>query len=305
MKRNTKVDLGGRMSLITHKIYPNAIYDVNYNKLIQENFTSYTGMFFDDFCSSFSSHLSETMSSSGFYSFTGDKDKFNNTFGYDFLDYEFDHLLSNVAKNMLLFGKAYVAKEEVYNKKEKTKQIDYWCMNCKKIKRIGPNLYYKCEDYNGSTQKGKINQNDILIFDIKNINLIEKHLLKKLNKLDKNSNASDICLKYDNFDFHYFKRKEEEQQLILTKNIFWNCRNSSNYYVSEPYLLYRLIKFSILQENLLQYMVSVFNTDLTDSMIKGEITYNSKVKGYDKLIDDLLSGKKNCKEVGDIYFRFR
>ena len=305
MKRNTKVDLGGRMSLITHKIYPNAIYDVNYNKLIQEKFTSYTGMFFDDFCSSFSSHLSETMSSSGFYSFTGDIDEYNNTFGYDFLDYEFDHLVSNIAKNMLLFRKAYVVKEIVYSKNGIPNQIGFWCLNCKRLNRIGKYLYYKNVDNSGKTGKGKINYSDVLTFDIKNVSFNEKQLLKKLNKLDKTRDASHLCFTYDHFDFHYFKRKEEEQQLILTKNIFWNCRNSSNYFVSEPYLLYRLIKFSILQENLLQYMVSVFNTDLTDSMIKGEITYNSKVKGYDKLIDDLLSGKKNCKEVGDIYFRFR
>lgn len=304
MIKSIKVERGGRMSSISRKIHPNDIHDVKYNNYLQKINALYTNMFFQDFCSSFSIHLSDKLSSNGFYSFTGDDKEFKKIFGYDFLDYKFDHLLSNVAKNMLLFGKAYVAKEEVYNKKEKTKQIDYWCMNCKKIKRIGTNLYYKCEDYNGSTQKGKVNQNDILIFDLKNINLNEKHLLKKLNKLDKNSNAGDIFLKYGNFDFHYFKRKEEQQQLLLTKDIYWNCRNSNNYYVSEPYLLYRLIKFSMLQENLLQYMVSVFNTDLVDSMIIGEITYNSKVKGYDKLIDDLLSGKKNCKEVGDIYFRF-
>lgn len=281
-------------------------YDKNYNRYKKKLSNHYTNMFFDDFCSSFHIHLcNNTNSMYDFFSFTGDKNKFMKIFGYDFLSHDFDEIISNVAQNMLLYGKAYVVKEVTYNKKHKIKQIDYRCINCKKIKMRGNHLYYKfVNSLNGQTEQGKISMDNCLTFDIKNANLKGKHILKKIKKIDKNSSTKNMHYNYKYFDFHHFKRKEEQKQLLLTKNIYWSCRNNDNYYLSEPYLLFRKINFSLLQEKLLNYIVSIFNKDLVNIKLKGKIIYNSKVKDYDKLLDDLNSGEKNCKEVCDTLFKY-
>lgn len=141
-----------------------------------------------------------------------------------------------------------------------------------------------------------------MVFDIKKVKLDEKRIINKIIKLDKYHNTTNF---FSNkfFDFNHYKKTEERKQLSLTKNIYWSCRNSDNYFLSEPYLLYRQIKFYIMQEKLLNYLVSVFNADLAFLKLKGTITYNSKVRNYGKLLDDLYSGKKNCQEVCDIIFK--
>lgn len=279
-------------------------YDKNYNSYDKRINSFYLNMFLDDFCSNFYINLCDNpYSSRDFFTFNGNIDKFNDIFCYDFLTHKFNKLLSNIAKNMILYGKAYVAKEIVYDNNQNINQINYRCINCKKIRNRHKHLVYKfVNSLNNKKEQGIIDKNICLFFDIKKAKLDEKRIINKIIKLDKYHNTTNL-FKYNCFDFNHFKNKEEAKQLLLTKKIYWSCRNSGNYYLSEPYLLYRQIYFYIMQEKLLGYLVSVFNADLRFLKLKGTITYNSKVRNYGKLLDDLYSGKKNCQEVCDIIFK--
>lgn len=279
-------------------------YDKNYNSYDKRINSFYLNMFLDDFCSNFYINLCDNpYSSRDFFTFNGNIDKFNDIFCYDFLTHKFNKLLSNIAKNMILYGKAYVAKEIVYDNNQNIKQINYRCINCKKIRIRHKYLVYKfVNSLNDKKEHGKISKKNCLVFDIKKVKLDEKEIIKKIKKLDKYHNTTNF---FSNkfFNFNHYKKTEERKQLSLTKNIYWSCRNSDNYFLSEPYLLYRQIHFYIMQEKLLNYIISVFNEDLPFFKLNGTITYNSKVRNYENLLDELNNGEKNCQNVCDIIFK--
>lgn len=59
-------------------------------------------------CSSYSITLRKDFSDREFFEFKGEEAKFNQLFGYDFLRWDIDKLLSNITENLILFGEAYV-----------------------------------------------------------------------------------------------------------------------------------------------------------------------------------------------------
>lgn len=135
-------------------------YDKNYNSYDKRINSFYLNMFLDDFCSNFYINLCDNpYSSRDFFTFNGNIDKFNDIFCYDFLTHKFNKLLSNIAKNMILYGKAYVAKEIVYDNNQNIKQINYRCINCKKIRIRHKYLVYKfVNSLNYKKEHGKISK---------------------------------------------------------------------------------------------------------------------------------------------------
>ena len=68
----------------------------------------YANSFFSSFCSSYSITLNSNPISGEFFSISGDQTRFIDLFGYDFLKYNIDPLLTNITKNLLVFGQAFV-----------------------------------------------------------------------------------------------------------------------------------------------------------------------------------------------------
>ena len=75
--------------------------------------------------------------------------KFQNFFGYDFLEDELDKILSNLVENLLVFGKAYIERVYWYDDEKNLKKITYQCINCRYLKMRNHNLKYKVKDENG------------------------------------------------------------------------------------------------------------------------------------------------------------
>ena len=68
----------------------------------------YAKIFLEDMCNSYSITLRKDFSDREFFEFKGEEVKFNQLFGYDFLRWDIDKLLSNITENLILFGEAYV-----------------------------------------------------------------------------------------------------------------------------------------------------------------------------------------------------
>ena len=109
--------------------------DSNYSAIVTEFLhTQHAKMFIDDFCDHYSTILSKHISGRKFFKVNDNENIFKLFWGYDFLEYNLDKLLSNITRNLILFGKAYVERIYFYDDKGILVGISYKCINCKKIK---------------------------------------------------------------------------------------------------------------------------------------------------------------------------
>lgn len=309
--RSLKVERGGKMDYVSkdklkqRTLQENHIRtDWKYLKHTQTLLKSgYIYMFFQDFCLKFSSALSKSYSTDDFYTFDGTTKEFVEVFGYDFLMYNLDDLLSNLAKNLIIFGKAYMRRVSLYDENNCLQKVTYECLNIKKTKKRKKYLFYKTYYEDGNFIKGKIKNTEIIEFNLKELGFSKKFFIKKIRKLKK----VDIILDA-NITFNVEKHKRTKEMFILKnlKNIYWDARNPENQYFNEPYLLYRIMMFKILQNKFLEYLISKINADISkfdkSCEINGRIKYNSTTHNYECLLEDLKTAKKNCEEILNIVF---
>ena len=264
-------------------------------------------MFFQDFCSSYSIHLSQSYQDYDFYKFEGNSENLNDLFGYDFLRYNLDDLLANIAENLVLFGKAYIERIYWYDENNKLKRISYECLNCKKFRVGRKYLYYKVYRERHKKLKGKIEKESIVEFRLKDLGFTKGYIVKRIRRLRRFDTPDIELVQSKFFDFDKYVKKNEYHTLKKMKNIYWNARNNNNQFLSEPYLVYRIIRFDMLQNSFLEYMISKINEDLIkigeSCGFSGAIKYNSKVENYDSLTQDLKTGQKTCEQISKIIFR--
>lgn len=275
--------------------------------IIKASNSLYAHMFFDDFCSDYSIALNTKFICNDFYKFEGDSKKFQNFFGYDFLEDELDKILSNLVENLLVFGKAYIERVYWYDDEKNLKKITYQCINCRYLKMRNHNLKYKVKDENGNVCKGKINKKNILVFDLKELGFSKRFFIKKIKKLRKlEFPGADLSLN-NAFSLDKYKAKTEFYILKLMKRIYWNARNSENQFFTEPYLVYRIMMHQNLQNKFLEYFINKINKDISSIGkiigFTGKIKFESITQNYDSLIEDLKTGKKNCEQVGNVIFK--
>lgn len=284
------------------------IPDSSYSScIIKASNSLYAHMFFDDFCADYSIVLRPKLICNNFYEFDGDYKKFQNLFGYDFLDYELDKILSNLVENLLVFGKAYIERVYWYDDEKNLKKITYQCINCRSLRMCNHNLVYKVKDEKGEVCKGKIKEKNILVFDLRELGFSKKFFIKKLKKFRKLEFPDAELSLNKAFSLDKYKAKTEIYLLKLMKRIYWNGRNSENQFFTEPYLVYRIMMHQKLQNDFLEYFINKINTDIRSigktTGFTGKIEFESITQNYDSLIGDLKTGKKNCEQVGNVIFK--
>lgn len=279
-------------------------YEDTMVKILQNH---YAGCFLQDITTSFSIALSyhniNGVNGASFYKFTGDNTIFSELFGYQFLYYDFDELLSNILKNIIVFGHAFVERYYILDDNNKIVGINYECINCKKIKAKQKTILYtvKAED---KIYHGKISKDNILSFTLKELNYRRRFFLNRIRKLDKKDLTNSKIFTDKDFDFKRFKRKFDYLCLKETKGIYWYIND--NQFLSEPHLLYRKINYDLLLAKFLDYFVNIFNNDLKKIQAimntSGTIECFPKTNKYDGLLEDLKNGNKNCDQVSKIVF---
>ena len=282
--------------------------DYNYTTLISKIFHKpYSNMFIEDFCSHYSIALAKHISERNFFKVDDNQKIFKSIFGYDFLEYDLDKLLSNITTNLMIFGKAYVERIYSYDDQGNIVNIYYKSINCKNIKHRKNCITYKIKTENNQKIKGQISNKLIIAFNLKDLGFSKKFFIRKIKKLKYlELPKSDTSLsKY--FDIHQFQKKSDYNLLKMMKSVHWDARNHSNTYVTEPYSLYRSMMFEKLQNLFLEYLISKINEDIdfikSETKFSGKIIFDSIAQNYDNLITELESGKKNCEQIGNIIFK--
>lgn len=282
--------------------------DSNYSSFITKYaYNLHPHMFIEDFCNHYSISLAKHINTRNFFKVDNDDKLFKSIFGYDFLEYDLDKLLSNITKNLILFGKAYVERVYIYDNKGNFAGIYYKCINCKNIKRRAKHFVYKLKTDDNQKLKGKIPKKTVVAFRIKDLGFSTKFFRRKIKKLKKLDLPKAELSLATHFDTKHFTKKGDYELLKIMKNVYWNARKTQNTYFTEPYLIYRYMMFEKLRTHFLEYLISKINEDIysinKETKFTGKITFESITQNYDSLLTEFESGEKNCEQVGKVIFK--
>ena len=288
---------------------PNSAY-INFRR---KKSSAYQHMFLEDFCRGFSFELAQDPDDRIFYDVTPEGAMLKKllTFQkYDFLKYDLDQLLSHIMRTLVFSGKAFLEIVQITDADKNVVGIALVPFEPILSFRCSPNTYF------ASIQKDK----KIRFFKIGNSNLINFRLsdlgfwryyfklyYKYLRCLDI-LEVSDMSLsaKETSFDFDVWKAKREYKLLKCSRKIGWYGRNTSNQYMSEAYLLYRIIQWRSLRKRFLEYFLEQINTALKpickDLKINGVLFSKSISYDYDDLLQKLYTGEINYNQLGDYVF---
>lgn len=270
-------------------------------------------MFRKDFCMHFSISLSqESGHHRKFYKIKAEGKKLENLLEYDnhnFLEYEFDKILATNMVDILDYGKAYVEIVRWYD--EELNLVGLSLKPFRNTRQIHWNhkFYFRLKTINGQVIKGRIDDEDVIVFSAKELGYSKRYFRKLCRKM-KRFEITNLQLSLDSnsgFDFDVYKKREEFELLKVGRDVCWLGRNFNNYYINEPYLLYLKIQELTLKTKLLNVLLNKYNQKLCELGKKydfeGQIYFESKAKENEMLFNELMQGVKNCKEVSDELYR--
>lgn len=282
--------------------------DLNYNSVVtQFSYKPHSHLFIEDFCSSYSITLAKHINERNFFKVDNDEELFKSIFGYEFLKYDLDKLLSNITENLILFGNAYVERIYIYDDKGNFVGINYKCINCKRIKHRANCIVYKLKTDDKQKVKGSISKKTIIAFKIKDLGFPKKFFRRKIKKLKRLELPKPELTLASYFDIKHFEKKSDYRLLKIMNDVHWNARKVNNTYVTEPYLIYRNMMFEKLRNYFLEYLILKINEDIEsikkETKFTGKIIFDSITQNYDELITEFESGEKNCEQIGNVIFK--
>ena len=284
---------------------------VDYSTHKNKGYSGYGWMFEEDLCRDFSIVLAKWGKDREFYRVDAETLKLKKLLEYDdygFLEYKLDDLLSQNMNDLIYYGKAYVEVIRWYDEEDNLVRISFQPFHYKKQIAIGKNIYYQLRRQNGEKIRGKIRRKDTIAFSLKDLGYSVGSIKKVVKKLDKMEMA-DYTLALDKdsgFDANVFQQKCEYKLLKITRKFYWPGMDTSSKSMSEPYMLYRHMKFLLVQKRFLDYLMQGYNKALEnlgkEYGFEGRISYQSKTEGYEEVIENLRNGEMNCEQVGKVVF---
>lgn len=278
----------------------------------------YSDRFFEDICSNYSYILGGEDCQRKFLSFEPYDCKIakliEKKHNYD-LSHYLESVINSVTFSLIAYGKSYVyiTPEYVPSKKSDpngTKQLS--SLDIKEIKGIikkesEPNhivFYYK--EQSGTISKIKMQRNQIIIFDIRDIGYRKKYfsrILKRLAKCDTFSASPNMVT--DNVDSYNFSAQAKKYKLLkmkATKDIGWSFGTDG---LSDSYILYKKIQERQLKLRFLNYILKMLNFGLNRfvSDSKGNLIAHIKEINYDQIWMDYSNGRMTGAELSNILFR--
>lgn len=269
-------------------------------------------MFFEDFTSCYSTLFSPIGSRTEFYHIDDilkDLLRFDNC--YD-LDYELDRLLSTITYQLLLNGKAYIEVVLIKDSCGVIKGIRLLPINAKQQIKFSGKLFFKSVDYNKKLIRFNVDNDWIIVFDLKDLGFHRNFFRKLVNHLSAFdvTDSADLLLDPElEGKYNYQKHRNYLDYHLIkdTKSIYWVGRKYSNQYLSESYLLYRTIKYKSLRNDFLQYILSKINGRLSliskDGAFSGGITADVNLSVYENSFCSYSEGTINASQLGDIVIK--
>lgn len=273
----------------------------------------YASMFVDDITCHFSICLSQSFDHHDFYTIDSKDDRLKKLLSfndYQFMEYDFDKILSSIMHNLIFASKTFV--EIAFSKNEKGEIVGISLIPFDAIK-IASSKKYSCFLSHRSDKRlsvFKIHKEKYIEFNIKELGLKKNDLIKivkKLKKINVSSSTNLILDKKmnDKFSFDEFQKKQDFLILNYPKKIGWD-RGGNTSLLSESYLLFRQIKLKSFQQKCLSLFIKKINDALNNisNMINasGSITTTASFPEYINEWEKYKDGELSSAGLSKIIF---
>ncbi|MDD4029268.1 MAG: hypothetical protein PHX86_06145 [Caldisericia bacterium] len=261
----------------------------------------------EDLCLSFSIELSPRKESKNFYAIEPNNDLLHKFLSYnDFLNRSFDDILSTVMCSLVTKGVSYT--EIVFYKDTDFNLIgiEFKPLNVYKARKKLNCTYFYARKHKKPLY-GVLN-NNLIFLDLKKIGYRRNFFLKifsKLSKLEKKKysflripHGLPLILEKN------FKRWLDFEFLKTNKKSFWDGRKPYNYFLNEPYSLYREANYKMIRYKFLDYILQEFNSSL--ERFSSKFSFNGRIVttairiNYQKHLKAFQDGEMNIEQLNTI-----
>lgn len=261
----------------------------------------------------FSTLLSHSVDHHGFYSINAENDKLRGLLCFDnylYLEYDFDKVLSSIMYNLIFANKTFV--EIAFSKNDANEIIGISLLPFDAIKIASSKNYswFVSRKPNKKTTVFKVEKKKYIEFNIKELELKKnclKRIVKKLKRINITSSTRFIMDKKmkNKFRFNDFVKKQDVLKLKYPHEIGW-LSSTDNSYLSESYLLFRLIKQRGFQLKCLTHFLKKINdglnniSDMTNA--EGTIETTASFPAYQKEWEKYKKGEISSLALSDIIY---
>ena len=291
-----------RSSQQSSKYFPYSLFKRSRETSMYEN------MFIQDFCMHFSIVLGKKNHYRQFYKVDVEGSALNTLLEYEdhmFLEYDFDKLLARNLNSLLKHGKAYVEVVKLFDEDNNLVGIKLIPFRNNIQISFGNRIYFLLKRYDGVIERGIINREDVISFNVQDIGYTRGELWRMFRKLCK-FDLSFVELSMDGksgFDFDVYSKKKDLELLKVGRRFRWIGRKYNNYYLNEPYLVYLRMEELKLKESILNILLYKYNEKLSEIGKKygfaGKICYETRGVHFDELYKELTEGVKSCAQVSN------
>lgn len=284
---------------------------VDYRNNLSQDYTGYGWIFEEDLCTTFSIALTKRGEKRDFYKIESNSTKLRELLEcneYGFLEYKLDDLLEQNMCDLMYYGKAFVEVIRWYDEDNCLSKISFLPFHYVRQVMVGEKIYFQLKRSNGEKHRGKIERKDVIVFSLTDLGYAKRSLRKAMEKLNNIKIVDDTMMlkQAAGYDIKADEHKCIQRVLKITKRFAWPGRMFSSEFVSDPYMYYRNMKFSLTQKKILDYLMQGYNRKLEELGkeygFEGKITYQCKTEGYEQAMEDLRNGKMNCEDVGKVVF---
>lgn len=223
-----------------------------------------------------------------------------------YLRHDLSEMITNTVYDMMLKGRVFLHVNYHLDHSNSVLGFDFKKISyryyIKGIKKT--TFYFRSSNNSFKNNNVKIYNKDLIELKVSDIGL----KVRDFNKIEKSLNQLGIDklpiqkLKELNIDIENYTKQEKVYLYKSTKKIPWNGRHNENDYITEPYQLYRLANFKIIQLKFLKYIIDKINDKINeigkDYEFEGKIVYNSiEIDDIKDIIRKIDSGNIQFEEV--------
>lgn len=272
----------------------------------------YSSTFVRDLTCHFSILLSQSANHRGFYTVNAEDNKLRELLCFDdylFLEYDFDKVLSAIMYNLIFANKTFVEKAFSKNEANDIIGISLHPFDAIKIASSKKHSWFVSRKPDKKITIFKI-EKKYIEFNIKELGLNKnclKRIVKKLKRIKITSSTRFVMDEKMKNKFHFndFVKKQDVLKLKYPHKIGW-LSSTDNSYLSESYLLFRLIKQRGFQLKCLTLFLEKINdglnniSDMTNAT--GTIITTVSFPAYQKEWERYKKGEISSSVLSDIIY---
>ncbi len=209
-------------------------------------------------------------------------------------------IINNAITQLLLEGKSYFIMLGSPNDINNNKLVIYNLFANRIVKGI-KNFTFNNDD----SKMFKIKSEQVIEIKLSEAGYKKRFFVKPINELEENHKflMSDRFM-YGDLNHKLFYAEENIKQVLITKDIYWDCRNFHNDRISMPYLYYRKEKFYNIRVKIFKYIINKINKSIS-KLAKVDFDYinvSNKISEMN-LYSQYIAHKISLKELQDGYFK--